>query len=86
MVKQVQYDHIKKGQLAKTFQGQEWEWYMKFLQVSMGHPQIIIAQIRAGLIQELKKPKPQLQYITELNYIKQFPMSRCMTSINDSKL
>ena len=38
IVKQVQYDDIKKGQLEMTFQGRALEWYMKFIQVPMGNP------------------------------------------------
>ena len=38
MVKQVQDEDIKKGQLAMTFRGWELDWYMKFAQVPIGHP------------------------------------------------
>ena len=69
----MQDEDIKKGQLATNFQGHALDWYMKFVQVSMGHPQKTLAQIRNGLIEEFKKPKSESQYITELKEIKQYP-------------
>ena len=66
IVKQVQDDDIKKGQLAMTFRGWALDWYMKFVQVPMRHPYKTLAQIRTGLIEEFKNPKYESQYITEI--------------------
>ena len=60
MVKQVQDNNIKKGKLTLTFQGQELDWYMKFVQVLIGKPQKMLAQIRAGLIKKFENPKLEL--------------------------
>ena len=49
-VKQVLDEDIKKGQLAKNFQGRTLEWYMKFMQVPMGNPMENLAEIRNVLI------------------------------------
>ena len=39
IVKKVQDEEINKGQLATTFQGQALDWYMKFVQLLIGHQQ-----------------------------------------------
>ena len=62
----MQDEYIKKGKFVTTFQERALDWYMKFVQVSMGHPQKTLVQIRIVLIEEFKKPKSESQYITEL--------------------
>ena len=66
IVKQVQDDDITKGQLAMKFRGWVLDWYMKFLQVSIGNPKNTLAEIRIRLIDEFKKPNSESQYITKL--------------------
>ena len=58
-VKQVQDEDIKKGQLATKFWGRALDWYMKFMQVSTGHPKNTLVQIKTGLIEEFQKPKSE---------------------------
>ena len=72
-VKQAQDDDVKKGQLETTFQSRTLDWYMKFVQVPIWTPTKTLADIRAGLIKEFRKPKSKAQYITELKEIKQYP-------------
>ena len=38
IVKQVQDEDIKRGKLMIIFRGQVLDWYMKFVQVPIGHP------------------------------------------------
>ena len=64
MVKQLQYDDIKKGQLATTFRGWVLDWYINFLQVLTGNPQNNLEEIRMGIIDEFKKLKSESKYIT----------------------
>ena len=45
---------------------------MKLIQVSMGHEQKNLEQLRTGLIEEFCKPKNELQYITKLKEIKKY--------------
>ena len=46
---------------------------MKFTQVPMGNPVKTLAEIRIGLMKELKNPNSEVQYITKLKEIKQYP-------------
>ena len=61
---------IKKAQMITTLRGQALDWYMKFSVVSTGVPQKTLDQIRAGLIDEFRKPKYDSQCITEIKEIK----------------
>ena len=49
------------------------DWYMKFVQVPPGNTVKALAQIQKGLIKEFRNPKSEVQYITELKDIKQYP-------------
>ena len=49
------------------------DWYMNFVQVPIGTPMKTMANIRTRLIEEFIKPKSEVQYITELKEIKQYP-------------
>ena len=46
---------------------------MKFVQVPPETPEKTLDEIRKGLIEEFRKPKSEVQYITELKEIKQYP-------------
>ena len=46
---------------------------MKFMQVPTGNLVKTLPEIRNRLIEEFRKPKSKLQYITELKEIKQYP-------------
>ena len=66
-------DDVKKGQLATTLRGHALDWYMKFIQVPTGTLAKKLDEVRRGLIEEFRKPKYEVQYITKLKEIKQFP-------------
>ena len=53
-----------------TFRGHTLDWYMKFTQVPMGTSANTLVEIIKGLIEEFRKPKYEVQYITELKEIK----------------
>ena len=68
-VKQVVDDNIKMAQLTTTFRDKALNWFMKY---SNGQSRTI-AQVRAALIGEFKKPKSESQCITKLQEIKKKP-------------
>ena len=45
----------------------------EFYTISHGVSRKTLAKIRKGLIEEFRKPKSEVQYITELKEIKQYP-------------
>ena len=65
-VKQVQNNDIKMAQLTTTFRDRALNWFMKY---SNGQARTL-AQVRAALISEFKKPKSESHCITELKEIK----------------
>ena len=56
-----------------TLHSHALNWFMKFGQVPMGAPAKTLAEVRKGLIEEFQKPKFEVQYITKLKEIKQYP-------------
>ena len=72
-MRQVQDEAINKSHMITTIRGCVLDWYMKFSMVPAGIPQKSLDQIRMGLIDELTKPKFELQCIPELKEIKQLP-------------
>ena len=66
-------DDIKRSQLDTTFRGRALDWYMRFMRVPQGTMVKTLNEIREGLFEEFKKPKPEAQYITKIKEIKQFP-------------
>ena len=71
-IKQTTDDEVKKGQLVTTLRGQVLDWFMKFIQVPTRTLAKTLNEDRKGLIEELWKPKSEVQYIIELKEIKQF--------------
>ena len=69
-VKQVHNDAVNMAQLITTFRDRALNWFMKY---SSGQVETL-AQVRATLINEFKKPKLESQCMTELKEIKQKPM------------
>ena len=59
--------------MITTLGGCGLDWYMKFSVVPTGVPQKTLDQIRAGLIDEFRKPKYDSQCITEIKEIKKLP-------------
>ena len=70
-VKQVQEEAIKRAHMIVTFRVRALDRYMKFYVVPVGVLQKSLDQIQIGFIEEFKKPKSELQCITELKEIKQ---------------
>jgi len=69
--KNVQDEVVKIPQLETTFIGRALVWYMKLHSTTpIGHAWTL-AEIRQELLKEFKKPKYELEYITELKEIKQ---------------
>ena len=58
---------VRRAQLITSFRDRALTWFMKF--ASMQNP--VLADIKAALIREFKKPKSELQCITELKEIQQ---------------
>ena len=67
-IKQVQNDDIKRAQLTTTFRDKALTWFMKFS--SSAQQPKTIKEIKDELNKEFKKPKSELQCITELKEIK----------------
>ena len=65
-------DEVKKVKLETTLLGHALYLFMKFVQVPMGAPAKKLHEIRKWLIEEFRKPKSKVQYITELKEIKQY--------------
>ena len=72
IVKQNMNDKVKKGQLETTLRGRAQDCFMKFVQVPTGAPVKTIVEVRKGLIEEFRKLKSEVQYITELKEIKKY--------------
>ena len=72
-VKQNKDDEVNKGQLETTLRGRALDWFMKFVQVPTGAPAKTLAEVRKGLIEEFRKLKSKVKYITKLKEIKQYP-------------
>ena len=47
-----------------TLQGCALDWFMKFVQVPTGTPKKTLSEVRKGLIEDFRKPKFEVQYIT----------------------
>jgi hypothetical protein len=69
--KNVQDDVVKNMQLEKKIRGFPLVWYMKPKSTTPTGQARMLEEIRKELLKYLKKPKSELQYITELNEIKQ---------------
>ena len=72
-VRKTMDDEVKKVKLETTLLGHALYLFMKFVQVPMGAPAKKLHEIRKRLIEEFRKPKSKVQYITELKEIKQHP-------------
>ena len=60
--------------MITTLRGRELDWFMKFCVVLTGTPQKTLDEIRLTMICEFRKPKSELQYITEIKEMKHLPM------------
>ena len=65
--KNIMDQNTRTTQLVTSFRDQDLTWFMKFS--SMQNP--VLADIKAALIREFKKPKSESQCITELKEIQQ---------------
>jgi hypothetical protein len=67
-IKNITDEDVKRAQLSTTLRDRALSWYMKFVQ---GTAPKLLNVINIALIFEFKKPKSELQCITELKEIKQ---------------
>ena len=73
MVRLVHSADIKKAQMITTLRGHTLDWFMKFYAAPIKTLQKTLEGIRASIISEFRKPKPESQCISEIKEIKKSP-------------